>query len=101
MPSVYQMKHEPEVEKVLEAMRVKLAQEFGVTVTGNRCTVRWNMDGQLVDVHMIIENVSTPTEGRETHERYERMQSLLKKYEKKLPEHRGELEYAETGEWSK
>jgi hypothetical protein len=61
MPSVYQMKHEPEVEKVLEAMRLKLAQEFGVTVTGNRCTVRWNMDGQLVDVHMIIENVSTPT----------------------------------------
>jgi hypothetical protein len=46
-------------------MRLKLANEFGVTVTGNRCTVRWYIDGKLVDVHMIIENVKTPDEEPE------------------------------------
>jgi hypothetical protein len=95
------MEHEPEVAKVLDGMRLKMAEVFGVTVTGNRCTVRWTMDGQLVDVHMIIENVTTPDEHRQHMEQYARMEALLKKYEKKFPDLREELAHAETGEWSK
>lgn len=101
MPSVYEMEHNPKVAEVLERMRAKMAEVFGVTVTGNRCTVRWNMDGQLVDVHMIIENVTTPDEYREHMAQYARMEALLKQYEKKFPNLREELTHAETGEWSK
>lgn len=67
MPSLYEMEHKPEVAEVLEAMRQKMAKVFGVTVTGNRCTVRWTMNEQLVDVHMIIENVTTIEEARDEH----------------------------------
>jgi hypothetical protein len=65
MPAIYEMTHAPAVQQTLEAMRQKLANEFGVTITGNRCTVRWHFDGKLVDVHMIIENVTTPEEVTE------------------------------------
>ncbi len=63
MPAIYEMEHAPAVRRVLDEMRHRLATLFGVTVTGNRCTVRWSMDGKLVDVHMIIENVTTPEES--------------------------------------
>lgn len=100
MPSIYEMEHTPEVERVLEEMRTRLAKQFGVTVTGNRCTVRWNMDGQLVDVHMIIENVTTPEEGEEQDERGERFKALIEKYRRKFPDLEEEILYAETGEHS-
>jgi hypothetical protein len=63
MPALYAMTHTPAVARTLEAMRDKLAKEFGVTVTGNRCTLRWYAEDKLVDVHMIIENVTTPEEA--------------------------------------
>lgn len=98
MPSIYQMTHEPQVEKTIEEMRLKLSKEFGVTVVGNRCTVRWHIDGQLVDVHMIIENVTTPDEAREHMLRCERFEALFKEHEKKVPSLRGDFYYAENGE---
>lgn len=97
MPSVYEMEHDPEVAEVLEAMRQKLSQVFGVTVTGNRCTIRWTMHDQLVDVHMIVENVTTPVEAEQARERSDRMEALFKKY----PNLREELYHADTGEWIK
>jgi hypothetical protein len=62
MPEIYRMKHEKDVEEVLEAMREHMAKTMGVTVNGNRCTVRWYLRGKLVDVHMVIVNVTTPGE---------------------------------------
>lgn len=104
MPSIYEMEHSKEVAYVLEEMRQKVGKEFGVTLVGNRLTVRWNMDGQLVDVHMIIESVTTPTEASEAEEKHKRYEALIQKHEKnKKPVHdlRAELYKAETGEWPK
>lgn len=101
MPSIYETEHEPEVARVLERMQLKMSEVFGVTVQGNRCTVRFNMDNQLADVHMIIENVTTPKEHREEMERASRMRALIEKHKKKFPDLEAELYYAETGEWSK
>ena len=55
----------PGAEKVLEALRQKVATIAGVSLCGNRLTVRWTMDEQLVDVHMVITRVTTPAEARE------------------------------------
>jgi Ni,Fe-hydrogenase III large subunit len=101
MPSVYEMEHSKEVAYVLEQMRQKVGKEFGVTLVGNRLTVRWNMDGQLVDAHMIIESVTTPTEAADGMAKHERYEKLFEKYKKKFPGLAGELYYAENGEWQK
>ena len=79
MPSVYRVEHESEVGETLEDMRVKLAKEFGVTLTGNRVTLNWHKDGQLVSAHMIIDEVITPRESEELSERDQRMQALITK----------------------
>jgi predicted NUDIX family NTP pyrophosphohydrolase len=49
----------PEAAKIVEAMRQKLAKEFGVTVQGSIVTVRWyeQKDGPLVSVSMSIHDV--------------------------------------------
>jgi hypothetical protein len=101
MPSVYEMEHSKEVAYVLEQMRQKVGKEFGVTLVGNRLTVRWNMDGQLVDVHMIIESVTTPTEAEEKMAQTRRLLALVDKYKKKFPDLGEELYYVEHGEHSK
>ena len=51
--------------KILEEMREKCTGEFGVTLVGNRLTLRWNSkcektgENDLVQVHMIIEEVKS------------------------------------------
>lgn len=97
MPSLYKMKHEPEVEEILEEMRKKISHEFGVTLVGNRLTVRWTKDGQLVDCHMIIENVTTVEESANTI----RMSNELQKIYKKYPGVDADFYHAENGEWPK
>lgn len=53
------------MEKILEEMRGKCADNFGVTLVGNRLTLRWNRKCEktgkddLVQVHMIIEEVAS------------------------------------------
>jgi hypothetical protein len=64
MPSLYKMSYEPEVADVLEEMRKKVASQFGVTLVGNRLTLRWTKDGQTVSVHAIIAEVVTPAEQK-------------------------------------
>lgn len=98
MPSIYEMKHSPEVEKVLEDMRKLIGKEFGVTLVGNRLTLRWYVDKQLVSVHMIIEEVKTPSEAEENMAKHERYQKFFEKYKKKFPGLSGELYYCEEGE---
>lgn len=65
MGSIYKCKMDSSESKVLEELRSKIAVIAGVTLTGNRLTVRWNQDGALVDVHMLIESVTTPEEARQ------------------------------------
>ena len=97
MTAIYETTNEPQVEFILNQMRNKLAKQFGVTITGNRCTVRWQQSGHLVDVHMIIESVTTLDELREEDERSRREEAFFQKY----PELRAEWEYAQHGEWTK
>lgn len=85
------------VPELLEEMRNKLAKEFGVTLIGNRCTLRWLMDDQFVNVHMIIAEATTAEESLEHSERTARMQELIKKY----PDLQEELYFVEHGEHSK
>lgn len=62
MGSIYKCKMDSDEEKVLEELRSKIAGVAGVTLMGNRLTVRWYQDDQIVDVHMIIASVSTSKE---------------------------------------
>jgi len=82
MSSIYEMNHSPEVTKVLDKMADKMKNCFGVTITGNRCTLRWHMNDQLVDVHMIIESVKTPEEVVEHSKRKVTLDELIKRRKK-------------------
>ena len=52
--SVYRTFVSNEQDAILEELRSKLAQVAGVTLTGNRLTVRWNRGDDLVQVHAVI-----------------------------------------------
>ena len=46
------LKHEA---SILEQLRKKIGDVVGVTLAGNRLTVRWNDENErLVDVHLIV-----------------------------------------------
>lgn len=62
MPHLYEIVVDSETETVLEDMRKKIARNFGVTLQGNRLTLRWYIDNTCVSVHTIIEHVLTPSE---------------------------------------
>ena len=62
---IYNMKLESSVSDVLEDMRKKMANDFGVTLIGNRLTVRWMLKDELVDVHMVITEVTTVENAKE------------------------------------
>ena len=53
------------VAPILENMRKKCAEQFGVTLVGNRLTLRCYHEGNLVSVHMIIENVEDGQDPQE------------------------------------
>ena len=95
MTSIYKTYVTTEQQQVLEALRSRLADIAGVTLQGNRLTVRWDQDGALVDVHMIIESVTTPTEAKEGVRRSEDTRELFKKY----PDLEAELYHIDHGEW--
>ena len=65
MADIYKMKHSEAVQEVLEAMRNKIAsgEGLGITLVGNRVTIRFNLQKQLVNVHLIISTVTTVREA--------------------------------------
>ena len=95
MGSIYHCQMTHEEEQVLEELRKRIAEVAGVTLVGNRLTVRFNFKGRLSDVHMLIENVGTPSETEEAMDKQESMERLFKKY----PDLSAELFYIEHGEW--
>ena len=98
MPSLYKMELDPDVQEVLEQLRKKIANIAGVTLQGNRLTVRWNIREHLVDVQMIIEEVTTVEESKEYLRKQRAYEEVLKKYDKKVPHLREELYIAEYNE---
>lgn len=78
-------------------LRSKIANIAGVTLTGNRLTVRWYRDGELVDVHMIIESVTTPEEAAQQSAASGKVSEFLRGH----PEFEDELYFIEHGECSK
>lgn len=96
MGSIYHCSMEPEEEKVLKQLRDKISVAGpGVTLTGNRLTVRWNMEGQLVDAHMIVESVTTPEEAR----KHTEVSEIEKKVWSQHREEAAEICKIETGEY--
>lgn len=62
--SLYEIEHQVGVGEVLEELRARIASAAGVTLIGNRLTVRFELEGELVDAHMIIESVTTVQNAR-------------------------------------
>lgn len=55
---LYKAEYNATQAKILETLRARIANVAGVTLVGNRLTVRWNdEEGRLVDVHMAILSV--------------------------------------------
>lgn len=54
---VYDYESLDKAEPILEELRKKIATIAGVTLMGNRLTVRWGDGECLKDVHMIILSV--------------------------------------------
>lgn len=92
MSAVYQCEFTPDQTKILEEMRGKLTKEFGITLQGNRVTLRWGK--QLAEVHMIIESIEAPEDKQEAERQRKEMDALYKKY----PQLRAELFHVEYGE---
>jgi hypothetical protein len=51
-------------KEILEEMCKGMTPNFGVTLQGNRLTVRWYHKGELVEVHMVILNILDDKEYR-------------------------------------
>ena len=96
MTSIYKTTMTPEQQRVVDELRSLIARVAGVTLQGNRLTVRWNQDGALVDIHMLIESVTTPTEAKEDMRQYKDTQEL---FTEKYPDLEAELYFIEHGEW--
>ncbi len=101
MPDIYEMQHKGEVAEVLEHMRLTLAHSFGVTVMGNRVTLRTYWKGELVDVHMAILRVTTPSEAKDRARRADQYRAIIDKYKNVAPHLEDELLLAELGELPK
>jgi hypothetical protein len=95
MPSLLEIEPNLETATVLEEARKRLAKNFGVTLQGNRLTLRFTHNDELVDISTIIDEVTTPSENKESQRRSAEYRKLIEKY----PELAEELHYAETGEW--
>lgn len=97
MGSIYKCNMNSDEASVLEELRTKIAGVAGVTLTGNRLTVRWYKDGQLVNVHMLIESVYTPKEVERNRALEDTTSELLSQH----PDVEEELYFIEHGEHSK
>jgi hypothetical protein len=65
MGHLYRCEYTSEEKKVLEQLRLAISSTgMGATLQGNRLTTRFYVDGELCDVHMVIDNVDTPEERR-------------------------------------
>lgn len=51
-------------ESILKEMRNRISEVFGVTLQGNRLTVRFYLDSELVDIHMVILDIMDEREPR-------------------------------------
>ena len=54
MGEIYKCQITTEEEALLEVMRSRIGRDLGVTLNGNRLTLRWYQEGKLVDVHAVI-----------------------------------------------
>ena len=63
MGEIYKAHTTEREAEMLEFMRSEIAKKFGVTLIGNRLTLRWTMpDGEYADAHMVIINVRADSE---------------------------------------
>ncbi len=84
-------------EDVLAQLYKRLTLVAGVTRQNERFTVRWNQEGELVSVSLIVTSVTTVADARAMGARSERYQKLFEQH----PELEADIYYAENGEWPK
>ena len=95
---IYRLERNQELEEAQLELRNLLSSSFGVTVQGNRVTLRWNdKNDKLKQAHMVLLEIDTETDIYEREEKRERYKILHEKF----PKLREELFWAETGEHSK
>lgn len=65
MGHLYRYECTEEERDVLERLRLEISSTgMGVTLQGNRLTIRFYVDGELCNIHMLIDSVDTPEEKR-------------------------------------
>lgn len=92
MPEIYEMELPKEQQDVLDALRDKVS--CGITIQGNRITMRFNHAGRLCHIHTVITEISTPSDSDFRRWQDKEMDKLFEKY----PDLSGELFYVEHGE---
>lgn len=98
MSSTYNLTPTRDETLVLDELRRLVAQVAGVTIVGNRLTIRFMMNGNLASIHSVITEITTPAESKESLRQYEARQKLIKE---KYPDLEAELYFIEEGDWPK
>jgi hypothetical protein len=96
MSEVYNLKTTRDEDAVLDELRKKVSEVAGVTIQGNRLTIRFKMDGALVNIHSAILRITTPAEEREQLRQLNARHELI---ERKYPDLDAELYFIDEGEW--
>lgn len=95
MGSIYKCETTKGEAAILEVMREKIAESgIGITLTGNRLTLRWMQDDELVDVHMLISEVTTVEEAKTQYQ----MSEISERVWDQHPDESAEMFYLEHGE---
>ena len=102
MSSFYEYDANPEQLQVMEHFRDKISESgLGVSLVGNRLTVRGDIEGQLCDMHMLISDMTTVDESRKSKEIQNQTQhyldSMTKKESEKYWDHKAEIFYIKEG----
>lgn len=97
MPDIFETSREHTESETLDHFRDKLAEQFGVTLNGNRLTLRSRIDGNYVSIHCVILEYTTPEESKIDLE----IAEISGKVWAQHPDENAEIFYLEHGEYPK
>lgn len=92
----------PGQQEVVDFLSKHIVGEVGLTQIGNRLTVRAYFKGHLVDMHMIIVDVTTLADIQEERDKDDRYSQLFAEMPKEKADRlKHDLYFAENGEYLK
>ena len=102
MSSLYKCDADQEQHLVMEEFRNRISESgLGVTLNGNRLTIRGDINEQLCDMHMVILRIGVPSEmeqsikGDRAREKY--IENLTEKEKQKYWDYQAELYHNDMG----